>query len=258
MKRGPILLMLLCMIIIVNGCSFILHRPLQPLSETEIWEQVHKNTGSISDFNCEAQLILESGIRRIPVNAELYYRYPDWITIRTFAPFGFKIIEASLQKNRFQVYSLISNEYITGNLDSVDISTRFKLPLPNIDLRNVWKRLFNPDRPYDVPAEIKRIGKYHVLSYAQGEHFHEIWVDGRKMLVNRENMLDKEGILTYYMSYSGYKKKSGVRFPRNIEIGDITRGVKLTIDIDKFKVNTHFSDAKMIISVPTDVIRKEL
>ena len=258
MKRGPILLMLLCMIIIVNGCTFILHRPLQPLSETEIWEQVHKNTGSISDFNCEAQLILESGIRRIPVNAELYYRYPDWITIRTFAPFGFKIIEASLQKNRFQVYSLISNEYITGNLDSVDISSRFGLKLPNIDFRKAWKRLFNPDRPYNTPAEIKRVGKYYVLSYFQDEFINKIWVDGRKMLIDRENTLDQDGILIYYMSYSQYKKKSGVRFPRHIEFGDIHRGVKLTIDTIKFNVNTDFSDANMMISIPANAIRKDL
>ena len=243
---------------LINGCSYILHRPLQPLTEAEIWEQVHKNTGSVNDFNCKAQLILESGIRRIPVSAELYYRYPDWITLRTFAPMGFRIIEATLQKNRFQVYSIISNEYITGNLDSVDISSRFKLPLPSIDLRNAWKRLFNPDRPFDTPGEVKTVGRYYVLSYAHSNSIHEIWVDGRKMLVDRENVLDQEGILIYYMSYSGYKKKSGIRFPRNIEIGDIDRGVKLTIDIDKFKVNTNFSDAKMMISVPTDVNRREL
>ena len=240
------------------GCASFMPKDLPERSEIDIWNTIHKNTGSITDFQCKGMLTIESGIRKIPVEAELFFRYPDWITIRTYTPIGMKIIEASLQKDQFKVYSIFTNEFFSGNIDSIDLNRRFKMSLPNVDLRNAWRRLFNPDKPYDIPAEVKKLGKYYILSYRQENIIHEIWVDGKKMLVERENVLDEDGILTSYVFYSRYKKRSGVRFPRTIEIGDINGGVRLTIEIDNFKVNSSFSDAKMMISVPADAIRIDL
>jgi outer membrane lipoprotein-sorting protein len=194
----------------------------------------------------------------VPVEAKIFYRAPDWITIRTYGPMGIKLVEASLQKNRFQVYSLFTNEFFSGNLDSVNLATRFKLPLPNMDMRTAWQRLFNYTRPQETQIEVRNSGKFYILSYTQEQNLHEIWVDSRKMLVERENLLDSTGVLQYYTAYSRYKKRSGVRFPRHIEMGDIARGVKLKIEISDFKLNSSVSDADMMLSVPLEAKRVEL
>jgi hypothetical protein len=87
---------------------------------------------------------------------------------------------------------------------------------------------------------------------------HEIWVNAKKMLIERENLLDSTNVIQGYFAYSRYKKKSGVRFPRQIEIGDIPRGVKLTITTRKFKVNSQLSDTDLILSVPPNANRINL
>ena len=244
-------------LILFSGCSVFLKKLPERKAE-EIWDKVRKNTGTLVDFTAKSNLTLESGIKVIPISAQIFYRAPDWVTLKAYGPMKLKLIEASMQKNQFQVYSLFTNEFFTGNLDSVNISKRFKLPLPDLDVRSAWQRLFNPLEPESKIAEVRENKKYYILVYPTGEYTREIWVDGSKMLVSRENILDKDGILKYFIAYDLYKKKNGVRFPRSIEIGDIAMGVKLTIETGKFEINHEVMDSDMLLSVPHDAERIRL
>lgn len=240
------------------GCSAMLKMELKDRNESEIWQQVRDNTGHLTDFFGHTELTVESGYMGVPVEAKIYYRAPDWITLRTYGPMGLKLLEASLQKNQFQVYSVFTNEYFTGCLDSVDVSRRFKLPLPGLDLRSAWQDLFNPQKPEGTMKDLRKSGRYYILTYPINDGWREVWIDGRKMLIARENILDKEGILKYYLSYDKYKSREQVRFPRKIEMGDIDRGVKLTIATDKFKVNSDIAESDMMLSVPPEAKRMKL
>jgi len=244
--------------ILLSGCSYRGAQKLPQKTETEIWEEVYSRSGSIQDFEGLAELTIESGIKVIPIQARIFFKVPDWLTVRTFGPMGLKLVEASLQANKFQVYSPFTNEYITGSLDSVNLSTRFKIPFPQLDIRSAWMRLFSPKPPDEQSGIIKTERKYYILSYPSDNNIHEIWIDSKKMRISRENLLDKNGILKGYIAYSNYKKKSGVRFPRIIEIGDIPMGVKLTIDIDHFKINSSVPDSDLMLSVPANVTRVNL
>jgi outer membrane lipoprotein-sorting protein len=226
--------------------------------EKAIWAEVRNRNGTIADFKCEsAKLTLESGFRVFPVNAHIYFRYPDWLTFRIFGPMNLKFVEASLQANQFQIYSPFTKEYITGSLDSVDLGTRFKIPLPDLDLRNAWSRLFNPT-PFDAPVtETKIAGSYYILTYNFANRTHEIWIDGKNRSIYMENVKDSEGKLLANVTYTRYKKRSQVRFPRTIEFNDY-RGVKLTLEMNKFDINCHLSDADLMISVPADAQKIEL
>ena len=96
------------------------------------------------------------------------------------------------------------------------------------------------------------------MTYPLEDGFREIWVNGKKMLIYRENILDADGLLKYYLSYDRYKKRNGVRFPRMIEMGDIDQGVKISIETKKFEVNSNIAESDMILSVPPEVRRIEL
>lgn len=228
-----------------------------PVSE-EILRATHKNTGVLRGFKAKSEITIESGFRRITVQADIYYRHPDWLTLRAYAPMGMKLVELSLQKQRFMIYSPFTNEYVTGALDSVNFSRRFKLPLPNYDLREVWSELYSGVGRGNEPARINRLGKYYVLSFEKGNGFKEIWIHRSKKLIFRENRIDSTGAVKRYLAFSRYKKKSGANFPRRIEIGDIDLGVKLTIETGKFDINPDFLEAEMMLSVPPDVNRIEL
>lgn len=258
MKIQAAVISTLCLMAVLSGCAKYAAIKFPLPTEAEIWEEVYRNTGSIQDFQGEAELTIESGFRIIPVQAKIYFRNPDWLTVRTYGPMGLKLIEASLQSQRFQVYSPFTNEYITGSLDSVNLATTFKLPFPNLDLREAWTRLFNPTKPHNRPAEVRSAGKFYILSYEQEDIIHEIWVNSKKMLIDRENLLDSTGVMLGYMAFSKYKKRTGARFPRKIEIGDIPRGVKLTIETHKFKLNSNIPDSEMMLSVPPTADRINL
>lgn len=247
----------LAVFILFTGCARQLKK-LPDMTETEIWKEVHSNIGVIRDFKGEVELKIESGIVNIPLKATMYFRTPDWLTVRTYGPIGMKLVEASLRGEQFQVYSPFTNEFVTGSLDSVDLATAFKLPVPNLDLRSAWTRLFTLVKPASSPAEIRKSGKYYILVYSAEDGFHEIWVNSKNMLIDRENLTDKEGKLLNYISLSKYKKRHGVRFPRQIEIGDIAKGVKLSITTTEFAVNGDISDSEMMLSVPTNVNRTNL
>ncbi len=251
-------ILIIILALLIPGCTKFLKRELEDKKAPQIWKQVREKTGSLYDFYAKSELRIESGFRIIQVNSKIYYRSPDWITFRVFGPMNLKILEASIQKNRFQIYSLISNEYFTGNLDSVKISTRFKISLPDIDLRVAWQRLFNPQPPDQRLIQVRKSGKYYIMEYSSPKGIHEIWVDGKKMLISRENMLNQDRLLIYYIAYDEYKKKDGIRFPRRIEMGDIDQGVKLTFECTKFKVNQDITDADMMLSVPPEAKRIEL
>ena len=253
----PGILFLLTTVILFNGCS-IFTRKLPERKAAEIWDKVRENTGTVVDFSAKSEVTIESGFKVIPVNAKIFFRAPDWITLRTYELIKLKLIEASLQKNNFQVYSLFTNEYFTGNLDSVDISQRFKLPLPDMDLRSAWLRLFNPLEPESKVAEVRENGNSYILVYPSGDLVREIWIDGSKMLVKRENVYNTEGSLKYYIAYDHYKKKNGVRFPRTIEMGDIDTGVRLTVETGKFEINQNVMDSDLLLSVPPSVQRIKL
>ena len=253
----PGMMLMLTVVILLNGCS-IFTRKLSERKAAEIWDKVREKTGTVVDFSAKSDLTIESGFKVIPVDVKIFFRAPDWITLRTYGPMKMKLIEASLQKKNFQVYSLFTNEFFTGNLDSVDISKRFKLPLPDMDLRSAWLRLFNPLEPEGKVAEVREKGKDFILVYAAGEWVREIWIHGGKMLVTRENVYDASGTLKYYVTYDHYKKKNGVRFPRLIEMGDIDAGVRLTVETRKFEINQNVMDSDLLISVPPDVQRIRL
>ena len=250
--------LLATLIVLFNGCSVFLRTDLKDRKESEIWEVVRKNSGVVRDFYAHADLTIESGFRSIPVDIKIYFLFPDWLTFRAYGPMNLKLVEASLQKNRFQVYSLFTSEFFSGNLDSVKIGSRFKLPLPELDIRNAWQRVFNPQQPEEKLGEIRKSGKYYILTYRLENGFREIWIDGRKMLIYRENTLDSDGALKYYLSYYRYKRKDGVRFPSLIEMGDIDQGVKISIETKKFEVNSNIAESDMILSVPPEVKRIEL
>ena len=233
-------------------------KKLPDMNEAEIWREVHSNIGVISDFKGEVELKIESGIVNVPLQATIYFRTPDWLTVRTYGPIGMKLLEASLQGEQFQVYSPFTNEYVAGSLDSVDLATAFKLPVPNLDLRSAWTRLFTLIKPANTAAEIRKSGSYYILVYATDNGFHEVWVNSKNMLIDKENLTNKEGRLQNYISLSKYKKHQGVRFPREIEIGDIAKGVKLSITTREFKVNSDLSDSEMMLSVPPNVNKTNL
>ena len=254
-KWGSIIAVSAIIALLTAGCAEKGLKKLPEMTESQIWQEVHHNVGSIQDFSGSAELTVESGIKVISIQAEVKFKMPDWLTVRTFGPMGLRLVEASLQGNKFKVYSPFTNEYITGSLDSVDLSTSFKLPFPNLDIRAAWVRLFNPSRPESAPASVRAAGKYYILSYQTTDGFHEIWVDSRKMNLNRENLLDSQGVVEGYIAYSKYMKKKGIRFPRLIEIGDIPMGVKLTIEMQKFRVNEDLADSEMMLSIPPNVNR---
>lgn len=242
---------------LMTGCSKQL-KILPEMTENEIWKQIHSKAGALQDFEGEVELEIESGILNMPLQAKIVYRTPDWLTVRTYGPIGMRLVEASLQGDQFQVYSPFTNEFISGSLDSVNLSSAFKLPIPNLDLRSAWTRLFTLVKPSDTPAEIKKSGEFYILVYTVDKGFHEIWVDSKKMLISRENLTDKEGVLLNYISFDKYKKHGGARFPRMIEIGDIHKGVKLSIKTLQFDVNCDIRDSDMMLSVPANVKRTHL
>jgi len=242
----------------ISGCSSMLKMELKNRPESEIWQKVRDNTGQLIDFYGHTEITLESGYMGLPIEAKVYYRTPDWITLRTYAPMGIKILEASLQKNQFQVYSVFTNEFFSGCLDSVDIASRFKMPLPGIDLRSAWQDLFNPQKPEGMMTEMRTSGRYYIMKYPAKTGFREIWIEGRKMLISRVNLLDEKGVLKYYISYDNYKGKENVKFPRKIEMGDIDRGVKLSIVTDEFEINSNVAESDMMLSVPVEAKRVKL
>ncbi len=229
-----------------------------PPPADKIWSEVRNNTGSIIGFKGKAEMTIETGFRSIPVNAEVLYIHPDWLTLRAFAPMGMKLVELSMQKQRFMVYSPFTNEFVTGDIDSVNFSRSFKLPIPNYDLRDVWHSLYSPQAQKQKPSRIVNSGKYNVLVYPCEEGQREIWIHRKKGLIYRESLTDSAGVIKRYIAFSRYKKKSGVNFPREIEIGDIDLGVRLTIETRKFYINPDIPESEMMISVPPEVNRIEM
>jgi len=245
-------------LIFILGCAQKRVEVAPPPSSSRIWQEVRRNTGSLLTFKGKAEALVETGFRRIPVNLDIFYRHPDWLTLRAYAPIGMKLVEMSFQKQKFIVYSPFTNEYVTGILDSVNIGKRFKLPVPDFDLRRIWEDLYHPVAQNQEPTRITNSGKYYVLSYPQAKGFREIWIHRKKMLIYRENQLDSTGAIMQYLSFSNYKARAGARFPRLIEIGDLNLGVKLTIETDRFEINPDIKETDLMISVPPEVKRIEI
>lgn len=258
MRKFNAFFILTFFVISFTGCSSLLHKEPVKMNTEEIMKLVRERIGALTTLHSNAEITFESGFRLIPVNAKLYFTAPDWLTVRAYGPMNLKIVEFSLQKNTFQVYSLFTNEFFTGNLDSVDVSKSFKMPMPDIDLRSVYSHIFCPQDIVNARSEVRIEGKYYIISFADSNSFREVWINSRKMLIERENFLDSQKVLKYYIAFGDYKKKSGVRFPRKIEIGDIDRGVKLTIESKDFKINDSVKESDMMLSVPPDAKRMEL
>lgn len=244
--------------LLFSGCAVFQRGHLPLKSEEQIWAEVKKNNGVIHDFWGKGRITLETGYSVIPVSAEITFREPDWLVVRTSGPMSLKLVEFSLKGDRFQIYSPFTYEHVTGCLDSVDINTAFRIPLPGIDIRSIWTRFFNPVPPNSQVVKTARMGGSYVLSYDSGNMVHEIWVKAKKMNVERENIFTRDGALIGYFQFKNYKKKSGTSFPRTIEIGDIEGGVKLTLEIDKFKINEGVSESQMNLMIPPGVDKIQL
>ncbi|MBL7191111.1 DUF4292 domain-containing protein [bacterium] len=219
-------------------------------SEKQIWDEVRKECGVIHDFWGKCNITLETGYSVIPVTAEVVFREPDWLVVRTSGPMNIKLVEFALKGDKFQIYSPFTNEYVSGHLDSVDFSTAFKAPVPNIDIRTVWIRFFNPLPPDYKITNLGSYGGDYVLMYESEKVKHEIWVKSGKMRIERENIFNKDNELLGYYTFSNFKKRSGNIFPRKIEIGDIDGGSMLTLEFGIHKINEGVNESQLNLIVP--------
>lgn len=224
------------------------------VEEARVQQQTVAN--ALSTMEAEGVIAVETDQMAQSVSFFLTLKKPDTVFIRLEGPFGLGIGAALVTPNRFQFYNSLTNELISGDANTENLSRVLNMQLSFDDIVGLFAGArFMPDDDRD-PDNIRTDGETLFAEYDGNGEKRVYWIENESKNVRRIQFFRGGDKPALELRYSDYKEIGGLRIPYKIRM--IRSSARQTAGISYREIALNKDLPPVIMTVPDNADRVEL
>ncbi len=180
----------------------------------------------------------------------LSVRKPDSLLVQLAGPFGMDLGTLFMSRDRFVMYNSMENRVISGVPTPEAIRSVLPFDISYDELMDAFTGGFGiPREGVTLQQYNVEDGKFH-LSYRNGTHTADYWVDPTYLLVTKVRIRNGEDQVVMEASSSSVKQEDQVCAPRRVTVAFPTEHRQLAVSFSALALNTE--DVPFDYSIPSN------
>ncbi|MFQ5651450.1 MAG: DUF4292 domain-containing protein [bacterium] len=218
------------------GCATTSRVPdLSNITTQTIQSKVLRNFNKLVSFEGRARVIIELPGEGYRGSSRVYINLPDSVYVKTEAILGIDIGALFLDRSYFGAYAPRENVLYYGEAELLDLRDFLQVEIETDELVEVLTGLIRiAPEPGATPAFDD--GKF-LISFPLGNGTQRVWVDPKKYVVTRSQLVDTRGRVILLKEFSRFKTRKGIVLPQTIKITRPLARERLTVYYTSQKIN---------------------
>ncbi len=223
-----------------NNCAVgTKNRPpdLSQVSPQLIQAKVARNFSKLRSFEGKARVIIELPGEGYQGSSKIFINFPDSVFIKTEAILGIDIGALFIDARIFGAYAPRENILYYGEARTLDLRDFLQVEIATDALISVLTGL--PQIPHDATTALALAwdDNSYLLSVKHKNGMEKYWIDPKKYIVVKTELLDDNGALVMTGEYKRAKTKNGIVLPQTIRITRPAARERFTVYYTSQKLN---------------------
>lgn len=187
---------------------------------------------------------------------QLALRKPDSVQITVEGPFGIRVAQALITRERFQAYSTLENKLYVAKTSPENLQKALRLDLEFDDILALFTggRVLEADRR--APDAAGTDGGDAFFLFRDGNRSRRYVVDPATLSIRKIQVLDRQGIMTFEQTFSDPTSFGELTIPKTARATLPQRRQIITLRYDGLRPNP--ADLRFFFSPPGNARRVEL
>lgn len=232
-------------------------KSLPEISPKVLLDQIHKHASKLETFQGIARFYVASPEGSFSGTMRVVLKAPDSLWMKIEGPLGIDLMAMRFVGDEALLYSPWENVVYHGSLADVDAIEMLPLGLGDTShlLLGVTGLLVPDYSLLDSMHVLSFKGKQYILTERSGEQY---WIEPKGPVVAKWEKCDHNG--RSYQKWEGrkFKKRSGIRFPQQIQFANRYPEQRLTLQYEEVRMNKPLRKGWFGIRLPEGVEKVEL
>jgi outer membrane lipoprotein-sorting protein len=187
---------------------------------------------------------------------QLALRKPDSVQITVEGPFGIRVAQALITRERFQAYSALENKLYVATTNPENLRKALRLDLEFDDILALFTggRVLEADRR--TPDAAGSDGGDAFFLFNDGDRSRRYVVDPSSLAIRKIQVLDRQGTMTFEQTFSDLISAGDLTIPKTARATLPQRRQIITLRYDGLRPNP--TDLRFSFSPPGNARRVEL
>lgn len=220
-----------------------------------LFEKNRQHQDKIRYMKAVAMLNFESPKSGNQVKGQIALKYPDSIYIKIEGFLGIDGLTASINKNTFVVYNIISKYVIKGSTTPNGIQKAFDYRVTFDELRDVMTGLvFLSEEDQKNVLSYEADSCEYRLKIKENNGYKNVWIDpASQFAVTKIEHCDSSGSVTLLKEFQRFEKQNSVLFPKYVRVLRPKEKDLLSVYFEDRVINKSFSSRIFTIHYPKNV-----
>lgn len=214
---------------------------------SDILHHISSEQQKFKSFSGEGRITVESEEFSGNFFASILYNEHDSLLIKIVGPLGINLGNLFIGKSRFVMYSQMSNQFYSGNIEDFANQNFLQFPLKISELKEFVIG--------NEPINNMKIEQFSVqddmfyLNSFDGSLTYDIWIDNKIGKIRKINYQSGSEQLLQ-KQYDDFERVNDLFFPRQIRLLRPTRNQAVSIYYNSFVLNKKIEPDKFTINIP--------
>lgn len=227
-----------------------LHKTPANRSAQEVIDAVNAYRASVSTFEANGSISVESPTFINSGSFELWLKRPDSVRVDVEGPFGIRVASALFAHNRYLFYNSFKNEVIDGEFDAKNMPVFMNIRIDPADVVDTFcgTRAFLSG---ETTPDSFSIGEdSYTLLFRHKHEKTRYRVDGETLRITGIEHIDSTGEVWSEEKFTYEKRDDGTTAPESIELRQERLQSSILLYYDHVHVNEPI--AAMLLEIPSD------